>query len=118
MVGDSGRSAHGRAVRAPRGVAMTDAPRRGPEKGRLLNDEEIKIWEAADQGTDDTNPAWRALREKLAAEMEQEEAEAVRQTTCTACGERCNRWLWRSFPDDAKWVSMCCRAEFPPEQKV
>jgi len=33
--------------------------------------------------------------------------------TCPNCGERCNRMLWRSFPDDAKWISRCCGVDLP-----
>jgi hypothetical protein len=44
------------------------------QKYRLLTDDETKIWEAADRGTDDANAAWCALREKLKLEIEQAEA--------------------------------------------
>ncbi len=73
---------------------MTNDAKRPLEEYRLLNDEEIKIWEAADRGTDDTNVAWRELREKLAAEVEAERLEAIRQTTCTACGQRALSTFW------------------------
>jgi hypothetical protein len=47
---------------------------------RLLTVDEIKIWEAAARGTDNTNTAWRDLREKLKLEIEQ--AEAAEMTNC------------------------------------
>lgn len=97
---------------------MTSDPRRGAEKGRLLNDEETKIWEAADCGTDDTNPAWRALLGKLAAEVEQErEAEANAPfVTCTKCGERCGRLSWRTLGEELRVISTCCFSPLPPDR--
>jgi len=82
---------------------------------RLLNDEEIAIWEAAGRGTDDTNEAWRELKQKLDAEVERERAiEAA--TTCTACGQRCNSMSWHTYVGaPSERVSRCCHAPLPPE---